>query len=179
MSLTEPSPARQRWIAARPWITLAARLGLGGVLLYAGLIKIVDLRQSVVAVRAYEFPISDSLVSLIGHGLPIVEILLGLVIIAGLFTRLSAELGGAMMVVYIAAISSAWARGLAIDCGCLTPGGLLLTDDQKTEYLQDILRDVALIACAVWLIIFPRCRFSLDSWMHTPPSEGAAADGTE
>ena len=162
MSVDAPSPHHT---TVFPWISLAARVILGGVVLYAGLIKIVDLQQSVVAVKAYQFPISDGLETFLGNALPLVEILLGLAILTGLATRWTGLLGGLMMVVYIGAIASAWARGLAIDCGCLTPGGFL-DADQKTRYGWDIARDIGLIVCAVWLIIFPVSRLSLDSWIH-------------
>ena len=162
MSVDAPSQSRTTVL---PWISLAARVILGGVVLYAGLIKIVDLPQSVVAVNAYQFPISDGLESFLGHMLPVVEILLGLAILTGLLSRWTALLGGLMMVAYIGAISSAWARGLAIDCGCLTPGGLL-DAGQKTRYGLDIARDAGLIVCSVWLIIFPASRFSVDAWIH-------------
>ena len=143
---------------------------LGGVILYAGLIKIGDLPQSVIAVKAYEFPISDGLESFLGNTLPAVEVLLGLAILVGLVTRWTGFLGGLMMAVYIAAIVSAWARGLSIDCGCLTPGGFL-DSDQQTKYGLDILRDVGLIVCAAWLFIFPASRLSVDAWIHPSHSK--------
>jgi uncharacterized membrane protein YphA (DoxX/SURF4 family) len=145
-------------------MSLAARLILGGALLGAGMLKITDVEQSVIAVRAYDFPLSDALVSLIGHVQPAAEVLLGLVILAGFLTRWSGLVGGVVMCAFIAAIASVWVRGIAIDCGCFTPGGLL-TDDQETAYLRDILRDVGFLACAVWLVIFPRSRFSVDAWV--------------
>ena len=167
MSAEAPSPVRLRIF---PCISLAARVILGGVVLYAGLIKIVDLPQSVVAVKAYQFPISDGLETFLGNALPVVEILLGLMIVAGLASRWTGLLGGVMMVVYIGAIASAWARGLSIDCGCLTPGGFL-DADQKTRYGLDIARDAGLIVCAVWLILFPASRFSADAWIHPSHSK--------
>jgi uncharacterized membrane protein YphA (DoxX/SURF4 family) len=39
---------------AQPWLTLFARLILGGVLLAAGALKIGSLQKSAMAVRAYE-----------------------------------------------------------------------------------------------------------------------------
>ena len=150
-----------------PWISFGARLSLGAGLFVAGLLKILDLNQSVLAVRAYDFPIPESLEALIGYGLPVVEIVVGLGIFVGLLSRWSALVGGVLMVAYIAGIISAWARGLSIDCGCFTPGGIL-DADQKTKYLEDILRDIGFLACAIWLIVFPKSKLSLDSWIHTP-----------
>jgi len=149
------------------WISLVARVVLGGAILWAGLLKIGDLSQSVVAVKAYQLPLPLWMITTIGYLMPIVEIILGLVIIAGLFTRWTAMLGGIMMIVYIALISSAWARGLSIDCGCFTQGGMLLPG-QTTKYLWDILRDTGLLLCAAWVFIFPKSPISVDKWIAGP-----------
>jgi len=156
------------------WISLVARLILGGSLLIAGLLKIPDLAKSVTAVKAYELPLPAALITVIGYLLPIFEIVLGAVIIAGLFTRWTAALGGLVMIVFIAGIASAWIRGLSIDCGCYTGGGLLLPG-QKTKYLQDILRDVGFLICAVWVVVWPKSRFAVDDWIAgaTPTPEEA------
>jgi len=153
--------------AVLPWISLVARAVLGGALFIAGLLKIPDLAQSVTAVQAYEFPIPPVLESFLGYTMPVAEILLGLVVLAGFLPRWSALLGGVFMVGYIAAITSVWVRGLSIDCGCFTPGGSL-EPGQRTKYLETILRDTGFLACAAWLVVFPKSRFSLDMWIQSP-----------
>ena len=65
------------------------------------------------------------------------------------------------MVVFIAGISSAWARGLSIDCGCFSKGGALPVGADP-DYTWDILRDVAFLSLAVFLILLPISRFSID-----------------
>jgi uncharacterized membrane protein YphA (DoxX/SURF4 family) len=105
----------------------------------------------------------------------VVEILLGAVIIAGLLTRWVALLGGLMMVAFIAGITFVWVKGSAIDCGCFSIGGFLPPGENPT-YLQDIIRDIGFLVCAVWLIIFPRSRFSLDSWINTEASIDEASE---
>ena len=57
--------------------------------------------------------------------------------------------------VFIAGIASAWARGLAIDCGCFGSGGQL-ADGQDPGYLPEILRDLGFLALAGFLLIWPR-----------------------
>jgi len=146
------------------WVSLVARLVIGGFIMYAGLLKIPNLQQSVTAVRAYQLPLPDGLIQVIGYLMPIAEILLGAAIIAGLFTRWVALLGAAMMLVYIVLIASAWARGLSIDCGCFSPGGLLLPGE-KTKYLQDILRDIGFLICGVFVFLFPASPISVDKWI--------------
>ncbi|MCL2483328.1 MAG: DoxX family protein [Propionibacteriaceae bacterium] len=146
------------------WLSLAARVILGAAIMIAGLLKVGDLHQAVVAVRAYQLPIPAELETWIGYGQPIVEILLGVLILAGLFTRWTGLLGAVLMLVFIAGIISVWVRGLSIDCGCFSDGGLLLPG-QRTKYFEDIMRDVGLVVCGVWLVIFPHSPISVDSWV--------------
>jgi uncharacterized membrane protein YphA (DoxX/SURF4 family) len=48
-----------------------------------------------------------------------VEIILGIHLAIGLFIRLAAAVGTALMVIFIAAQAQAWAPGLSLDCGVL------------------------------------------------------------
>lgn len=149
----------------RDWAGLAARLILGGVLLIAGLLKIGSLEQSVLAVRGYQlFDLTWQ--RIIGYALPVVEIIGGVALIIGLFTRLAGAAGAALMLAFVAGIASAWARGLSLDCGCFGGGGTV--DPGQTQYLQDIARDVGLMACGVWLAIRPRTAFAVDNWLFRP-----------
>ena len=108
------------------WFGFLARLTLGGVLLAAGWLKVFTPAKSQMAVRAYEvLPISVA--NFFGIALPWLEVGLGILLILGIAVRLSAILGGALMVLFIAAISQAWARGLSIDCGCFGGGGTVAT----------------------------------------------------
>ena len=56
------------------------------MLLVAGALKVVDPQASVAAVRAYEL-LPTGLETLVGWGLPFVEVALGLLLLAGLGTR--------------------------------------------------------------------------------------------
>jgi uncharacterized membrane protein YphA (DoxX/SURF4 family) len=116
-----------------PWLGLLCRLILGGVLFAAGWLKIFTPAKSQMAVRAYEV-LPNSIANFLGIFLPWFEVGLGVLLILGIAVRLSAFLGGALMVVFIAAISQAWARGLSIDCGCFGGGGAI--DPSETKYLS-------------------------------------------
>jgi len=150
---------RELLIKAQPWLGLISRLVLGGVLFIAGYLKVGTPDKSQMAVRAYEvLPIS--LANLIGLLLPYVEIGIGLLLILGVYTRISAALGGAIMVIFIVAIAQAWARGLTIDCGCFGGGGQVAASE--TKYLSEIIRDTALVLLALYLIRYPKTKFSID-----------------
>jgi uncharacterized membrane protein YphA (DoxX/SURF4 family) len=146
------------------WFGLLARLTLGGVLVAAGWLKIFTPAKSQMAVRAYEvLPIP--LANFLGIFLPWFEVGLGVLLILGIAVRLSAFFGGALMVVFIAAISQAWARGLSIDCGCFGGGGTVAPGE--TKYLSEILRDAGLALLALYLFRYPLTRFAVEKMTKT------------
>jgi len=148
-----------KFIKLQPWIGLACRLTLGGVLFAAGYLKLGKTDISQMAVRSYEL-LPIPVANLLGLILPFFEVVIGLLLIFGAATRAVAALGGFTMFIFIIAISQAWARGLNIDCGCFGGGGLV--DPGQTRYLQEILRDAGLVAMALFLIRFPVSKFSID-----------------
>src|SRR3954451_17766179 len=125
-----------RSAAAWPWISTVARLGLAAVFLIAGGLKVGDLAASGRAVNAYQLMSYDT-ARVVGAVQPFLEIALGLLLLIGLAVRLSAVLSALLLVVFIAGIASAWANGLAIDCGCFSKGGELGAG-QAPQYLPDI-----------------------------------------
>jgi len=163
MSLVSERPRSEPGLLRRPRtldaIGLVARLALGGVMLVAGLLKVARPEVSARAVQAYQLLPFD-LATYVGYGLPILEVVLGALLVLGLFTRASAAVSGVLLVAFIIGIASAWARGLSIDCGCFGEGGTI--DPSRTRYLEEILRDVGLVLCAAWLVIRPRTAYSLE-----------------
>lgn len=158
---------RQPWF---PWVSLVARLLLGGVMLVAGALKVTDPEAATQAVRAYEL-LPQGFDGIVGLLLPFLEIAIGLLLIVGYGVRPAAVAAGVFMVVFIAAVASAWARGLAIDCGCFGGGGQVAPG--QTKYLQEILRDAGLLLVAGWLYLNPLSKYALESDPHT--SSGVTA----
>lgn len=134
-------------------------------MLYAGFTKLTNLEASVLSVRAYQiFPYE--IAKIIGYGLPVIEMMLGALLVIGLFTRTVASIIGVLLIAFIGGIISAWARGLSIDCGCFSPGGV--TEDPK--YLQEILRDLGFILLLVPSLIHPG-PWSVDRFLFPPIPE--------
>src|SRR5690242_4644723 len=107
-----------------PWISTVARLGLAAVFLVAGALKVTDLAASGRAVNAYRL-MPFSVAEVVGAVQPFLEIALGLLLLIGLAVRFSAAVAAVLLVLFMAGIVSAWARGLQIDCGCFSRGGEL------------------------------------------------------
>ena len=142
----------------RPWLALAARLLLGGVFVVAGLLKLPDPAAAVRAVRAYRL-LPEVLVGPVAFGLPVVEIAVGLALLAGVFVRTAAVASALLLAVFLVGVGSAWARGLQIDCGCFGGGGQVQTG--QTAYPAEVARDTALLLVALALARWPHSRFSL------------------
>ena len=150
---------RAKFDTYQPWITLLARLILGGVLLVAGALKVGNLQKSAMAVRAYEL-LPTAIANFLGYVLPWLEIGLGLLLILGVAVSISGLFGAIIMFAFIIAIAQAWARGLSIDCGCFGGGGPI--DPDQTKYLSEIIRDIGLFGVGIFLYYFPKGRFALD-----------------
>jgi uncharacterized membrane protein YphA (DoxX/SURF4 family) len=148
----------------QPVITLLARLVLGGVLLAAGGLKVFKPTESANAVAAYKL-MPTELAHLIGYALPWLEVAIGLLLILGIMVRPAAILSGLIMVVFIGAIASVWARGMLIDCGCFGGGGEIdpsLASEVRRTYFIEIMRDLGLALTALYLYFFPYGKLSFE-----------------
>jgi uncharacterized membrane protein YphA (DoxX/SURF4 family) len=148
----------------QPYITLLARLLLGGVLLVAGGLKVTKPTDSANAVAAYKL-LPTNVAHLFGYALPWFEVAIELLLILGFMVRPAAIAGGLIMVVFIGAIASAWARGLIIDCGCFGGGGEIdpsLADQVHRTYFIEIMRDLGLALTALYLYFFPYGKLSFE-----------------
>lgn len=154
----------------RDVVGVLARLVLAAVLLVSGAIKAWNARETIVAVRAYQL-LPDSMVGTVAAVLPYLEIALGLLLLVGLATRLAAVLAAVVMVIFIAAVISAAARGLSIDCGCFGGGGEVAAG--QTAYTAEILRDLGLLALAGYLAIRPDTPLSVDRLVHRRAADPA------
>ncbi len=143
---------------SRPWAATAARLLLGVVLVVAGALKMPDPAAAERAVRAYRL-LPEALVGPVAFGLPVVEIVVGLALLVGVRVRGAALASAALMAVFLAAVGSAWARGLQIDCGCFGGGGQVAAG--QTGYPGEVARDVGLLLVSLALARWPASRLAL------------------
>ncbi|GAB2444897.1 DoxX family membrane protein [Nocardioides hungaricus] len=150
----------------KEWAGLAARLVAGGVWMYAGTAKLLDPAQSVSAVRAYQL-LPGSLVQPVGQLLPVIEVVVGAMLVLGLLTRGAAVLSAVLFALFIVGIASVWARGISIDCGCFGGGGY--DPDAASEYPWEIARDAVLLLLSLLLVRLPATRLSLDARLFGRP----------
>ena len=92
-------------------------VALGGLFFYAGLQKILHPYDFAEAVLAYQL-LPESLVGLAVAGLPWVEIVAGLGLVAGLKRRSCLLILAGLVAGFLVVILITMGRGLKIDCGC-------------------------------------------------------------
>jgi uncharacterized membrane protein YphA (DoxX/SURF4 family) len=153
-----------------PWAATVARLLLGAVLAIAGALKLPDPAAAVRAVRAYRL-LPEALVGPVAFGLPVLEVAVGLALLAGVFMRTAAIASALLMVVFLAAVGSAWARGLQIDCGCFGGGGQVAAG--RAAHPREVARDVGLLLVALALARWPASRLALGGRSETESADVA------
>ena len=128
-----------------PWLTVRTQIALGVFFIVAALPKIADPPSFAHMVYNYRL-LPGPLVNLASLTMPWAELLMGVALVCGLWRRTAASLVGALLVVFIIAISVNLLRGNAIDCGCFD-----VADAGKSvaERLHDmrmvIVRDVGML----------------------------------
>ena len=137
----------------RDIVGTVARLGLAAVFLVSGVLKAIDPDATYVAVRAYDL-LPKLGVALVAGVLPWLEIVIGLLLLAGIATRAVAVVSAVLLLGFMAGVTQAWARGLSIDCGCFGGGGAV--DPGQTTYGRELLRDAGFLLLAGWLVVRPR-----------------------
>ena len=166
------------------YLTLVSRLVLGVIFALAGLAKLGLPFAMAESIRAYEMGLPPFLVTFMANVLPPIELGVGIWLLLGLFTRFSAGITAALMVVFTIAVTQAWARGLDINCGCfggpmgadasttpaaraiigaMGPVGVFLTNEKAD--LMTIGRDLVLLLMSIHLMLVPSV-FSIDQLRH-------------
>lgn len=99
---------------------LAARWGLGGLLIVSGALKAGHAAELAAAIAGFRL-LPAAVVGPMAVALPYLEIFLGLYLVAGLFTRAAAWVAVVQFVAYAGAIASAVVRHIPANCGCFGP----------------------------------------------------------
>ncbi|MDX9735102.1 MAG: MauE/DoxX family redox-associated membrane protein [Thermoanaerobaculia bacterium] len=128
-----------------PWLTVRTQIALGLFFIVAALPKIADPPGFAHMVYNYKM-LPGPLVNVMALVLPWAELLMGLALVAGIWRKTAAALVGALLVVFIVAISVNLLRGNAIDCGCFDVTAANLTREERfRDMWMVILRDVGML----------------------------------
>ena len=119
------------------------RVALGAIFVYAAWIKLRDPWQLfAMSIDSYRI-LPLGAVELAAHVIPWMELAVGLMLIAGLWLRISGSIVSLLLLTFFVLMLRAYAKGMAIDCGCFGPGEAI---SWKT-----LLRDGSMVAAALLL----------------------------
>src|SRR5215210_1908273 len=104
------------WLS-HPWLTVRVQIALGAIFVVAALPKIADPPSFAHMVYNYRV-LPGALINMTALVMPWIELLCGLALILGVWTRPARTIVAAMLVTFIVAIAFNLARNNAIDCGC-------------------------------------------------------------
>ncbi|HNW44315.1 MAG TPA: MauE/DoxX family redox-associated membrane protein [Elusimicrobiales bacterium] len=102
----------------------AGRLAAGGVLAYAGFLKLASpAEEFAYAIETYKI-VPGGLALFAARTVPWFELYLGALLIAGLYTRITSLAAGALLLFFELLLAQAWLRGLPVtNCGCFGSSG--------------------------------------------------------
>lgn len=126
-------------------VLLILRLFLAVVFIYAAYTKLRDpWMVFAMTIDAYQF-LPEWAVLTLGRTLPWLELVLGLLLALGFRLRYTASGATALLAVFFTIMLWAFAKGMAIDCGCFGPGDMIGP--------RTLMRDGALLAISGTLTV--------------------------
>ncbi len=138
---------------SHPWLTVRVQIALGAIFVAASLPKIIDPPSFAHMIYNYRL-VPGSLVNLAGLVFPWIELLCGLALILGIWKRTATLLIGALLVMFIVAISINLARGNAIDCGCFDVTAIGKSRGERLiDMVWTIVRDIGLLAMVAQILL--------------------------
>lgn len=147
-----------------PYLSLIARVVLGGIFLFAGVAKAMEIQGFAAEIGAYQM-LPRALWLPLAAILPFVEIIVGIYLIIGLKLKWVSIVTGGMIVMFLIGIISAMMRHLNIDCGCFGNASLAgIGALKETVSGWKVAQDVFWLAMAV-LVFFVPSPYLFESWL--------------
>ncbi len=124
-------------------LLIVARLALAAIFLWAGIAKLREpwMLFAMQLDSMHIFP--DASITFFARTMPWIEVMLGLLLIAGIQMRYVASAATALLAVFFTVVTILYLRGFQGDCGCFGPGEQL---GPKT-----LVRDAMLVLLAIWV----------------------------
>jgi putative oxidoreductase len=127
------------------WTTLVLRVVLGGIFVYAAWAKLrLPWQLFAMSIDSYQL-LPTPMVELLAKTLPWFELVLGLVLIAGWWLRITSTIISALLLVFFSLMVRAAIKGQEISCGCFGPG--------ETISWKTMLRDGSMLAGALFVTV--------------------------
>jgi uncharacterized membrane protein YphA (DoxX/SURF4 family) len=140
-------------------IVLLLRLVLGGVFLAAGGLKVGHADVFASEIAGFQL-LPHPLIAPLALLLPFLELMIGVYLVVGLFTRFAAWVAAVEMAVFAGAIASAVVRGISTSCGCFGPS------DKATTSWPEVGRDAGLALIGIIIALWAPGALAVDRRME-------------
>lgn len=131
------------------------RVFLGAMLVYSSLHKVQAPEGFAIAIRGYKM-VPMAITNLFALSIAWGELLVGVLLLCGLFTRQAAAACFILLVTFTIAITTTIVRGIAVDCGCFSNEG-----GHQTGWAL-VIRNLFLIVASLMVLRFDRRFLALD-----------------
>ena len=131
-----------------PLLALICRLALAIIFFYAGIEKIINPGSFAVAIYNYKL-LPDCAINLSAIFLPLLEILIAVNLVIGIYTRGAALLSSLIFMTFATALTINLVRGLDISCGCFG------ASSGNISWFYPV-RDLSLFCMSVFVLIYDR-----------------------
>ena len=148
--------------AAVGWLVLVLRVAIGAIFIVAGASKVGQPALFAAQIAGFRI-LPEALIAPLAVMLPYWEIVLGALLVAGLFTRIAATVGVVLLAVFDLAIASAVVRGMSVSCGCFGP------NDATVTTWAEVARDAIFVALALVIVLRPPGALALDRRIGNAP----------
>ena len=136
---------------SHPWLTIRVQIALGAIFIAASLPKIVDPPSFAHMIYNYRI-LPAGLINISALAMPWVELLAGLALILGVWTRPARWIITTLLITFMIAISINLLRGNAIDCGCFDVSAAGKTHEERLRDMWLVLlRDTGMLLMAAQL----------------------------
>lgn len=131
------------------YLLIAFRIILGAIFIYASVNKLFNAEEFAKAIKNYDM-MPLGVINMLAIILPYVEFITGILLVTGIYKKGSSAIAILSLFVFLIALTTAFARGLDINCGCFS----LENTSSKSDILTRIIEDIFMLAVAIIVFIF-------------------------
>jgi uncharacterized membrane protein YphA (DoxX/SURF4 family) len=142
-------------------VVLVLRLVVGAILIAAGVSKAGHAAEFAAQIAAFRL-VPEAVIAPMAVELPYIEIIVGVLLIAGAFTRLAAWVAVLLLATFDVAIASAVVRGMSVSCGCFGP------NDKTVTTWAEVARDAVFVLLALAVALRPPGMLAIDRRIAKP-----------
>jgi uncharacterized membrane protein YphA (DoxX/SURF4 family) len=134
------------------YLQFVLRFIIGAMFIYVAYNKFINPEEFAKAIKNYDM-LPFWVINIMAIILPYIELFSGLFLILGIYKKGSSAIIALSLIVFIIALTTAFARGLNIDCGCGF-SSLIQETASKNELVIRIFEDILMLLGIVIVYMF-------------------------